>query len=113
MVPVIKHKKELKPSLIEKRKKRVQAEQRNRQYQLIKEIDQDLQPIEEKIHHLDKKKADIEEKLCRKEILHNSTKVQSLKVDLHQTNHKLDQLITRWEMLINKKEKIGHIFPKG
>ncbi len=111
-IHLIKDEKELKPSSIEKQKKRVQAEQRNRQYQLIQEIEKDLQPIEEKIHRLDKQKAVIEEQLCRKEILQNSAMVQDLKIDLHQTNHELDKLITQWEILIDKKEKIGHISSK-
>jgi len=111
-IHLIKDEKELKPSSIEKQKKRVQAEQRNRQYQLIQEIEKDLQPIEEKIHRLDKQKAIIEEKLCQKEILQNSAMVQDLKIDLHQTNHELDKLIAQWEILIDKKEKIGHISSK-
>jgi len=111
-IHLIKDEKELKPSSIEKQKKRVQAEQRNQQYQLIQEIEKDLQPIEEKIHRLDKQKAVIEEQLCRKEILQNSAMVQDLKIDLHQTNHELNKLIAQWEILIDKKEKIGHISSK-
>ncbi|MFW6174028.1 MAG: ABC-F family ATP-binding cassette domain-containing protein, partial [Elusimicrobiota bacterium] len=95
---------ESKPSLVEKEKKRMQAEQRNQQYRFIRNIEKELNPLEEKIHHLDREKADIEEKLCQKDILQNSEKVQTLMVDLHQINSKLNNLMKKWETLMNKKE---------
>jgi len=103
------NKKESKPSLLEKQKRRIQAAQRNQQYQLIKEIEKDIQPLEEKIYYLDKQKHNIERQLCHKDVLQNSAKVQELKIDLHQTNHELDTLIKQWELLINKKEKIENV----
>ncbi len=95
---------EFKPSLVEKEKKRIQAERRNQQYRFIRNIEKELNPLEEKIHHLDREKTDIEEKLCQKDILQNSEKVQTLMVDLHQINYKLNHLMKKWETLMNKKE---------
>jgi len=102
----------LQPRFIEKQKKRIQAEKRNQQYQLARKIEKELHPLEEKIDRLDKEKIEIEEQLCRKDILQNSEKVQTLKVNLHQINLKLDHLITQWEELIEKKERIRYISPK-
>lgn len=102
-------KKEPKPSLLEKQKRRTQAAQRNRQYQLIKKIEKDLQPLEEKINYLDKQKHHIEKQLCHREVLQNSAKIQEFKIDLYQTNQELETLIKQWEILINKKEKIENI----
>lgn len=101
--------KDIKPSLLEKQKRKSQAAYRNRQYRLIKEIEKDIQPLEQKINYLDKQKHYIEKQLCHKDLLQNSARVQELKIDLFQTNNKLDKLIKQWEFLINKKEKIEKI----
>ncbi len=103
--------KEFKPSLVEKQKKRAQAEQRNRQHQLIKKIEKDIYPLEDKIHLLNSKKEEIEDKLCYKEILQDSGKVKMLMVDLHQINKELDDLMRKWETLMNEKEIIVKMTP--
>lgn len=100
--------KNLRPSSLDKQKKRIAAQQRNLQYRQIKEIDKDLKPLEKKICYLDKQKANIEEQLCQIEILQNSQKVQALKIELHQVQNELDELIVQWEKLINKQEKINN-----
>jgi len=110
-VPDSQSQKEIKPSLVEKKKKRVQAEQRNQQYRLIKDIEKDLHPLEERIHYLDKEKGDIERQLCQKDILQRSEKVKTLMVDLHQINHDLELLMKQWEILMKEKEKMRHIYP--
>jgi ATP-binding cassette subfamily F protein 3 len=99
-------KKKLKQSLFEKQRRKIQASQRNRKYQLIKEIEKELQPLEDRISYLDKQKIHIEKLLCHKEILKNSIRIQELKIDLYQTNNELDKLLKQWEILINEKEKI-------
>lgn len=103
------HERRLRPSLVEKQKRRIEASQRNQQYRLIKEIEKDLLPLEDKINSLDKQKSLIEKQLCKKETLQNSSRIQELNIDLHQTNQELNNLIKQWEMLINKKEKIENL----
>jgi ATP-binding cassette, subfamily F, member 3 len=105
-IHLIKDEKELKPSSIEKQKRRIQAEQRNQQYQLIQEIEKKLNPLEEKINQLDREKADIEEKLCQREVHRDSQKVQLLMTVLSRINNDLDYLIIQWEELVKEKEKI-------
>jgi len=79
----------VKPSLLEKNEKRMQAEKRNRQYRLIKVIDKEILPLEDKIHYLEKQKNEIEEKLCHKQNLQDSEKIQRLLVNLDIINKNL------------------------
>lgn len=106
-----KSREELKPRLIDKQKKRTEAEQRNIRYQLRKKIEKKIQPLEKKIHILDDKKSSIEKKLCQKEILQSSEKIQELKIELHHTNNALNKLMDQWEILISQKEEIENIAP--
>ncbi|MFZ7120705.1 MAG: ABC transporter C-terminal domain-containing protein, partial [Eubacteriaceae bacterium] len=94
---------------LEKQKRRNQATQRNRQYRLLRDIEKELKPLEEKINQLNREKDDIEEKLCQREILQDSQKVQVLMTDLNRINNDLEYLIIKWEEVIKEKERITEI----
>ncbi|MCK4241540.1 MAG: ABC transporter ATP-binding protein, partial [Candidatus Atribacteria bacterium] len=78
--------------ILDKLKKREEAEERNRLYRQNKNILDKLKSVEERIKVLEKNKTAIEKQLCDPVILKDSKKVQNLMIDLKNYNHKLATL---------------------
>jgi ATP-binding cassette subfamily F protein 3 len=92
----------LKVKILDKLKKRKEAEKRNRIYRQNKDILDKLKSIEEKIKFLEKNKADAEAQLCDPAVLKDSKKVQNLMIDLKKYNQELATLTKTREDLTQK-----------
>ncbi|MEA1939681.1 MAG: ATP-binding cassette domain-containing protein [Candidatus Caldatribacteriota bacterium] len=81
-----------KAKILDKQKKRKEAEKRNLIYRQNKDILDKLKLIEEKIKILEKNKTDTENKLCDPVILKDSKMIKSLMIDLKKYNQELKTL---------------------
>ena len=95
-----------KKSILDKKQRKFEAEQRNKKYQLMTVIEKELTPIEEQITSLEEKKINLEKKLCQIEIFKNPEKIKQSKIELHKITNKLDNLVEKWEELTIRKEEI-------
>jgi len=95
-----------KKSILDKKQRKIEAEQRNKKYQLVKILEKELIPVEEQIALLEEKKITLEKKLCQIEIFKNPSKIKQSKIELHKINNKLDNLVEKWEDLTTRKEEI-------
>jgi|GEM_PF-4893833 len=89
-----------------KEQKRNEAEERNRIYRERKAIEDRLSPIEKMIEKDEKRKEEISGLLCEPEVLDDSTKVQSLMIELKDTEKRLEENYPIWEELAAKIESI-------
>jgi len=88
-------------------KKRIEAEERNRLSRLKKEIQNRIQPVEETISELEKRKNENETLLCDPLVLKDSEKVKSLLKELGEIKENLTHLMTEWETLAEEMDKLG------
>ena len=89
-----------------KEQKRLEAEDRNRIYRARKKIEEKISPVEKMIEMDEKRRAEISELLCDPEILGNSDKVQSLMIELKETERRLGDNYPIWEELAAELESI-------
>ncbi len=89
-----------------KEQKRIEAEERNRLYQMRKAFLKELNPIESGIEQDEKRKAEISDMLCKSEILADSAQVQALMIELKETEARLKENYPKWEELAAKIEAI-------
>ncbi|MDD4160298.1 MAG: ATP-binding cassette domain-containing protein [Synergistaceae bacterium] len=89
-----------------KEQKRIEAEERNRIYRKKKNIEDRLSPIEKMIEKDEKRKEEISGLLCDPEVLDDSNKVQSLMIELKDTEKRLEENYPLWEELAAKMEAI-------
>lgn len=89
-----------------KEQKRIEAEERNRLYREKRALENRLSPIEKRIEKEERRKEEISELLCDPKVLDNSTKVQSLMIELKDTEKRLEENYPLWEELAAKIESI-------
>ncbi|MCX7828256.1 MAG: ABC-F family ATP-binding cassette domain-containing protein [Thermanaerothrix sp.] len=94
-----------KDSIKEERRRR--AEDRNRIYRLKKAVLDRMAPIEEAIGAAEARKGELEGLLCSPEVLGDSSKVQSLMLELSEINRRLEALYPQWEALAEELDAIG------
>lgn len=86
--------------------RRIEAEARNFLSRKKREIQSRLQPIEDAISKLEKKKSKNEFLLCEPAILTNSEKVQTLMKELKEINEELTVLMQKWESIAEEMDQI-------
>ena len=87
--------------------KRMEAEERNRLSRQKREIQSRIQPVEELISHLEKKKMENEAQLCDPVVLTDSEKVKLLLKELREINENLARHMGEWEMLAEEMDNLG------
>jgi len=92
----------LKVKIVNKLKKREEAEERNRIYRQNKDNLDRLKSVEEEVKLLEKNKVNAENQLCDPIILKDSKKVQNLMIDLKKYNRELKTLTKTHKVLIQK-----------
>lgn len=89
-----------------KDQKRAEADERNRIYRERKIIEDKLAPIEIMIGKDEKRKEEISDLLCDSEVLKDSNRVQSLMIELKDTEKRLEENYPLWEDLAAEIESI-------
>lgn len=89
-----------------KEQKRAEAEERNRLYRERKVIEDRLSPVEAKIERDERRREEISQLLCNPCILSDSDKVQSLMIELKETEKRIEENYPLWEELAAKIESI-------
>ena len=90
-----------------KDQKRQEAEERNRLYKERKKFEDQLRPVEKKIETKEARKDEISALLCDAEVLADSSKVQSLMIELKDIEAELVTLNEKWEELAEKIAEIN------
>jgi len=90
----------------EREKKREEAHRRNELYRKKKAYVDEMAQVEERIAKLESTKTEIEQQLCRPEVLADSAKVQELMMSLSESGDQLETAMSRWEKLMEIIEKI-------
>ncbi len=94
------------PAERSKEQKRLEAEERNRIYRARKKVEEKLAPVEKMIERDEGRREQISELLCDPEILGDSDKVQSLMIELKETERRLEENYPVWEGLAAQLESI-------
>jgi len=89
-----------------KEQKRAEAEKRNSLYKVRKAYIEEMKPVEEAIENDEKRREEISSMLCDKETLSDSAKIQSLMIELKDTEARLKENYPKWEELAAKIEAI-------
>lgn len=90
-----------------KEQKRQEAEERNRLYKERKKFEDQLKPVEKSIETKEARKDEISALLCDAEVLADSSKVQSLMIELKDIEQELVTLNEKWEELAEKIAEIN------
>ncbi|MFP4481891.1 MAG: ABC-F family ATP-binding cassette domain-containing protein [Thermovirgaceae bacterium] len=94
----------------EKAKKRLEAARRNERYRMRRKVLDDLKPLEEKISRSETRLDEIDEKLCRPDVLQNSDLVKDLMVERDTISRNVEDLFGNWETLMERLEEIDRDF---
>lgn len=89
-----------------KEQKRAEAEERNRLYKERKIFQDRLAPVEAAIERDERRKEEISAQLCDAEVLADSAKVQSLMIELKDTEERLKGNYPLWEDIAARIEAI-------
>jgi ATP-binding cassette, subfamily F, member 3 len=89
-----------------KEQRRLEAEARNRQGKIKRELKKELPAIEGEIAELEKLKTRNQSLLCDPEVLKDSKRIKPLMVELKQATPRLAELYRRWEELTQQMEKV-------
>ena len=84
--------------------KRIEAEERNRLSRIMSDFKKELKTIENRIIHLEEKKAENEKTLCEPATHRDGEKVRQLNQELHQITKELEDLYLSWDGLTKKIE---------
>ena len=87
-----------------KEEKRLEAEERNRLSRITRAFKTELEALEERIAHLEEKKAESERTLCEPGIHREPQKIKQLNQELLDIARELENLFTSWESLTQKLE---------
>jgi len=89
-----------------KKKKKEEAEHRNRIYRAKKTVMVELEPVEEKISELEKAIENADRDLCDRETLSDSELTTKIMIERKDNEEKLLKLMEKWEHLMRKINEI-------
>ncbi len=84
--------------------RRLEAEERNRQGKIRKELVQEVHALETEIVELEAVKARDQAWLCDPDVLKDSPRIQELMKELKETERRMNELMPRWEELMHRLE---------
>jgi ATP-binding cassette subfamily F protein 3 len=93
-----------------KDQKRLEAEIRQKKYQLTKEVKKEIEEIEHKIEKLEIFKNNLEVELTREDIYSNPELAKNENIDYDNTKQKLEILYSRWTILSHELEEMEKSF---
>jgi ATP-binding cassette subfamily F protein 3 len=93
------------PSLTLRDKRRLEAEERNRLSKIKSTLKKELATVEEKIAHLEARKAKSEQSLCDPQTHRDSARIKELQIDLKAVENDLTQAYHIWTELSCKLEE--------
>lgn len=94
----------------QKARKRFEAAKRNERYRMRRTVLDELDPLEREISRAETRRDEIDELLCRPDILDDSARVRKLMVERDENERKTGAFLERWESLMEQLEEIESRF---
>jgi len=94
------------PPVKNKEKKRLEAEERNKNYRIRAPLEKELSVVEKKIALLESKKSDYEAALCNPQTHRDAVQIKNISMKLKDINAEVERLYDNWTALHAKMEEL-------
>ncbi|HNZ65140.1 MAG TPA: ABC-F family ATP-binding cassette domain-containing protein [Smithella sp.] len=94
------------PPVKNKEKKRLEAEERNKNYRIRAPLEKELSVVEKKIALLESKKSDYEAALCDPQTHRDAAQIKNISMKLKDINAEVERLYDNWTALHAKMEEL-------